>query len=405
MSFVPFVAVLASTRPMSRFPLATLILLLLCQLVVVAQQTNPVDRKVANPMTDTPNVNPLNTDQPVQRRPPQRGAVQGVSTDKIDVESTKQSASGPENARIVLYEGNVDVRIGTYRVQADKVTVYEAENRLVAEGSVVFDQADQQRITGSRADWNYRTKTGYFLDSTGFTNQTQDGTRVYFTADRVEKISLDTIVAINVQITACDEDVPKWSFHASKATIKTGDRVRVYAPKLKLKNIPVFYLPYASVSIKPRDRASGFLTPTFGGSGAKGARLSTAYYQTLGRSADFTFRSDIYTQRGLGFGGDLRTRANSRSYLNTGFYTVKDRIFGPEADAAHPDQPGGDRRRGAPRARRRSVDRAHPQSGDAIEHRGRSCDVRRGIAHNASRAADGRALSDDGRRGHDQRTL
>lgn len=69
-------------------------------------------------------------------------------------------------------------------------------------------------------------------------------------------------------------------------------------------------------------------------------RLSTAYYQTLGRSADFTFRSDIYTQRGLGFGGDLRTRANSRSYLNFGFYAVKDRIFGPKADATHPDQGG-----------------------------------------------------------------
>src|SRR5215208_7526083 len=211
---------------------------------------------------------------------------------------------------------------------------------LVAEGSVVFDQGDQQRITGSRGEWNYRTKTGYFVNSTGYTNQTQDGTRVYFTADRVEKVSLDTIVATNVQVTACDEDVPKWSFHASKARIKTGDRVYVYSPKLKLKNMPVFYLPYASVSIKPRDRASGFLTPTFGGSGAKGVRLSTAYYQTLGRSADFTFRSDVYTQRGLGFGGDLRTRANSRSYLNFGFYTVKDRIFGPAADDAHPDQGG-----------------------------------------------------------------
>jgi LPS-assembly protein len=134
--------------------------------------------------------------------------------------------------------------------------------------------------------------------------------------------------------------VPKWSFHASKARIKTGDRVRVYSPKLRLKDVPVFYLPYASVSLKPRDRASGFLTPTLGGSGAKGLRLSTAYYQTLGRSADFTFRSDIYTQRGLGFGGDLRTRANSRSYLNFGFYAVKDRIFGPAEDDAHPDQGG-----------------------------------------------------------------
>ena len=324
---------------MMRYPLATLILLFVCQFAF-AQQTNPVDRKVANPMTDTPSVNPLNTDEPVRRRPTSQGAVQGTPTDQLAVESAKQSASGPDNARVFLYEGNVDARIGTYRLQADKVTVYEAQNRIVAEGSVVFDQADQQRITGSRADWNYRTKTGYFENSTGFTNQTQDGTRVYFTADRVEKISLDTIVAINVQVTACDEDVPKWSFHARKATIKTGDRVRVYSPSMKLKNIPVFYLPYASVSIKPRDRASGFLTPTFGGSGAKGARLSTAYYQTLGRSADFTFRSDIYTQRGLGFGGDLRTRANSRSYLNVGFYAVKDRIFGPTADAAHPDQGG-----------------------------------------------------------------
>ena len=324
---------------MTRFFLGTIILIVACQ-VVFAQQTNPVDRKVANPMTDTPNVNPLNTDQPTQRRQPTQGAVQGTRTDQITVEAAKQSASGPENARVVVYEGNVDIRIGTYRLQADKVTVYEAENRVVAEGSVVFDQADQQRITGSRGEWNYRTKTGYFVDSTGFTNQTQDGTRIYFTADRVEKISLDTIVATNVQVTACDEDVPKWSFHASKTRIKTGDRVYVYGPKLKLKDIPVFFLPYASVSIKPRDRASGFLTPTFGGSGAKGVRLSTAYYQTLGRSADVTLRNDIYTQRGLGFGADLRTRANSRSYLNVGFYAVKDRIFGHSADAAHPDQGG-----------------------------------------------------------------
>ena len=123
-------------------------------------------------------------------------------------------------------------------------------------------------------------------------------------------------------------------------TIKTGDRVRVYSPSVRIKDVPVFYLPYASVSIKQRDRASGFLTPTFGGSGEKGFRLSSAYYQTLGRSADVTLRNDIYTQRGIGIGADLRTRANSRSYFNLGFYTVNDRTLGPNADAAHPDQGG-----------------------------------------------------------------
>jgi LPS-assembly protein len=322
-----------------RLLLVSLIIAVVCH-ASYSQQTNPVDRKVTNPMTDTPNVNPLNPDQSVQQPTRRPSAVQGVASDQLQVDATKQTVSGPDNARVAVYEGNVDIRIGTYRLQADKVTVYEAENRVLAEGSVVFDQADMQRITGSRAEWNYRTKTGYFIDSTGYTNQTQDGTRLYFTADRIEKISLDTIVATNVQVTACDEDIPKWSFHAGKARIKTGDRVRLYSPQIKVKRVPVFYLPYASVSIKHRDRASGFLTPTLGGSGSKGFRLSNAYYLTLGRSADFTFRGDIYTQRGYGIGGDLRTRANSRSFFNTGFYAVNDRVFGPKEDAEHPDQGG-----------------------------------------------------------------
>ncbi|MGI8835574.1 MAG: LPS-assembly protein LptD [Pyrinomonadaceae bacterium] len=308
--------------------------------LLVAQQTNPVDRQVTNPMTDTPNVNPITQDQPVRpRRPAVQGEI-GEATDLLKVDAGTQTVSGPTAARIFVYEGNVDARIGTYRLQADKVIVYEATNKVIAEGNVVFDQGDQQRITGSRAEWNYKSKTGSFVDSTGYTNQTQDGTRIYFTADRVDKVSLDTIIATNVQVTACDEDVPKWSFHAKRVKIKTGDRVRIYHPDLRVKKIPIFYLPYASISLKPRDRESGFLTPTFSGSGPKGFRLSTAYYQTLGRSADVTLRSDIYTKRGYGIGADLRTRANSRSYFNAGFYFVKDRALGPKEDANHPDQGG-----------------------------------------------------------------
>ncbi len=316
-------------------------LLALASIVVspaLAQQTNPVDRKVTNPITDTPNVNPLTQDQPIRPRL-QAKSEAAQASDELKVDAGKQTVSGPENARVFVYEGNVDARIGTYRLQADKVTVYENTNKVIAEGNVVFDQGDLQRITGSRAEWNYRTKTGFFIDSTGFTNQTDDGTRIYFTADRIEKVSLDTLIAINAQITACDEDVPKWSFHAKRAKIVTGDRVRIYSPNLRLKNFPILYSPYLSVSLK-RDRASGFLTPTFSGSGKKGFRISNAYYQTLGRSADITLRNDIFTGRGIGVGADLRTRANSRSYFNMGFYAVKDRIFGAKESPQDPDQGG-----------------------------------------------------------------
>jgi LPS-assembly protein len=305
-----------------------------------AQQTNPVDRQVTNPITDTPNVNPLTQEQPIRQKLPAQKTEGAQSTEELTVNAGKQTVTGPKEALVSVYEGNVDARIGTFRLQADKVTVYEASNRVVAEGNVVFDQGDVQRITGSRAEWNYRTKTGFFINSTGFTNQTQDGTVIYFTADSVERVSYDTIVVINAEITACEDNVPKWSFKTKRAEIKTGDRVRLKGPTFRVKGVPVIYLPYASISLKRRDRASGFLTPTFSGSGNKGFRLSTAYYQTLGRSADATLRSDLYTGRGIGLGLDVRTRANSRSFLNFGFYAVKDRIFGSSESAQNPNQGG-----------------------------------------------------------------
>jgi LPS-assembly protein len=304
-----------------------------------AQGTNPVDRKVSNPITDTPNVNPLQQDRPVRPTPP--GKMPTVQPgDTLTVTCRTETFSGPKEARVSVCEGNVDARIGTYRLQADKITVYDATNKVVAEGNVVFDQGEQQRITGSSAEWNYRTKTGFFINSTGYTNQTQDGTRMYFTADRVERISLDTIVVTNGEITACDEEVPKWSFRTKKARIKTGDKVKLSSSTFRIKKVPIVYAPFASLSLKHNDRQSGFLTPTFSASGEKGFRISQAYYQTLGRSADFTLRGDLFSKRGLGIGGDLRTRANSRSFFNLGFYVVKDRIFGPKEDADHPDQGG-----------------------------------------------------------------
>jgi LPS-assembly protein len=305
-----------------------------------AQEPNPVARKVENPITDTPNVNPLQQDQAIRPRKRTAAGMPGVAGEDLMVDAAKQTVSGEKGAHVFLYEGNVDVHVGIYRLQADKLTYYEATQKLVAEGNVVFDQGELQRITGTSAEFNARTKLGFFVNSTGFTNQTEDGTVVYFTADRAEKVAPNRVVITNGTVTACDEETPKWSFTAKRAEITLNDRVRASRPAFRIKGVPVLPLPFVSVSIKKHDRASGFLTPTFGGSGKKGFRLSNAYYQTLGRSADVTFRNDIFTARGLGVGADVRTRANSRSFLYFGFYTVKDRIFGAKADATHPDQGG-----------------------------------------------------------------
>lgn len=317
--------------------------LVLCLSVVHAfgQQTNPVERQVANPITDTPNINPVSAEQNITAPKKRPGSITPEGGDgEVVVYSERQTVEGEEGKRIIVYTGNVDVRYGIYRMQADKVTLYEAEDKMDAVGSVIFDQGDDQRITGARAVWNLRTKLGTFEDSTGFTNQTNDGTVLYFTADRVERVSLTEFVVTNGKFTSCDEATPTWSFTADEACISVDDRVKLKNARFRLKNIPIIPIPFASIPIKERDRASGFLTPAIGYSRNKGARLSAAYYLTLGKSADATFRTDVYTSRGVGYGMDVRTRANSRSYFNFGFYAVKDRIFGKKASEQYPDQGG-----------------------------------------------------------------
>lgn len=318
------------------------IILLLGSPTVLAQDTNPVDKEVANPLTDTPNINPIAPEQKITTvlKQEETGFQPEGGGDELIVYSNNQSGSGEEGKRVVAHEGNVDVRYGVYRLQADKITLYEETNLIVAEGNVVFDQGEDQRITGSNGTWNYRTKLGNFENSTGYTNQTDDGTVLYFTADKVERTGLKEIVVENAEFTACEDAIPKWSFTAKTAKVIAGDKIKLTRPRFRIKNFPILALPYLSLPIKKRDRSSGFLTPSFGYSGNKGLRVAGAYYQTLGRSVDATVRADIFTSRGVGWGVDVRTRANSRSFFNFGIYGVIDRVLGKNASDSTPDQGG-----------------------------------------------------------------
>lgn len=309
---------------------------------VNAQNTNPVERQVANPITDTPNINPIAAQDDISAPKTKKTTSfeQEGGDGEVVVYSDSQTVEEKDGKRVLSHTGNVDLRFGIYRMQADKLTINEADNSVEAEGSVVFDQGDDQRITGSKGVWNYKTKLGSFEESTGFTNQTNDGTVIYFTADKVERTGLEEVKITNGQFTACEDAVPQWSFSAEEAVIRANDKVKLKSAKFKVLNRTLIPVPFASIPLREDDRSSGFLTPTFGFSPNKGARLTGAYYQTLGRSADVTVRGDLYSSRGLGLGMDFRTRANSRSYFDFGFYLVKDRILGANASLETPDQGG-----------------------------------------------------------------
>lgn len=268
-----------------------------------------------------------------------------------DKETANQPANKPANGRtlpgeevvftsdrqgkdgdLFLYEGYVNVTLGIYRLQADRATYNAVTSDVVAEGNVIFDEGADQRVTARRAEINLSASRGTFWETTGFTNRTQTGEYIYFTAERVIKSGPGTYELFDAQVTACEDVAPKWSFRTRRAELQMGDRLLLNGAVFTVRNFPVFVLPYAWIPSTRTGRKSGFLLPQTGSSNQKGRTLKTAYYQTLGQSADITFRNDIYTARGLGFGGEFRAQTDDKSYMRLGVFTVKDRIFGPEGE-------------------------------------------------------------------------
>lgn len=247
----------------------------------------------------------------------------------VEVIADKQSKNGD----LEIYEGYVNATQGEMRLQADHVTFNSTTHDMVAEGNVIFDQGADQRVTARRAEINWLTKKGIFWDTTGFTNRTQTGDYVFYTAARVEKTGPDTYELYDADVTACEDVIPKWSFKTKRAELKMGDRVVMRNAVFHVRTLPAFVFPYLWIPATRKERKSGFLLPSTGNSNQKGRTLKLAYYQTLGQSADITFRGDVYTQRGLGMGAEFRAQTDEKSYLRLGVFSVKDRLFGPPGES------------------------------------------------------------------------
>ncbi|MFM8393245.1 MAG: LPS-assembly protein LptD [Acidobacteriota bacterium] len=241
----------------------------------------------------------------------------------VVIDADQQNAQGS----IVTAAGNVQVVYADILLIADLVTYDRDSGEIRAEGNVFFEQQGQ-RLTGQRLEMNARTRLGTIYTVTAFTNRTPDGSMLIVDAAEAVRTGERTFALRQAILTACQEARPKWSLKASRATIELDERARIYNALLRIKKVPVFYLPYASISISRKDRSSGFLLPGSGSSTLKGRTLNLAYYQTLGRSADILIRTDIFSKRGIGLGYDFRARTNDTSRVNFGSFLVFDRLFG-----------------------------------------------------------------------------
>lgn len=135
----------------------------------------------------------------------------------------------------------------------------------------------------------------------------QDGTtQALLTGNHLARAGNDwTIEALELVPCECDFKDPSWSITSSSATVDTDDdRVSITNPVVRIKGIPVLWLPWLSLPLT--DRQSGLLFPKPNYSALNGFQLEQPLYLTLGRSADVTFTPGFFTG-GVGSYGTAST--------------------------------------------------------------------------------------------------
>ncbi|WP_141046364.1 LPS-assembly protein LptD [Aliarcobacter cryaerophilus] len=132
----------------------------------------------------------------------------------------------------------------------------------------------------------------------------------------------DLITLENSILSSCDCIDPIWSIRSSSSDYDTEAMwMNTYNPRLYIKNVPVFYLPYFGF---PTDttRRTGLLLPTIGYSSSEGFLYSQPIFIAPADNYDIELIPQIRTQRGYGSYANFRYADSPDSMLNlkTGYF-------------------------------------------------------------------------------------
>jgi len=246
---------------------------------------------------------------------------------------------------------------GPWTMTADRVVAYNSPQAVTAEGRVVLqNQADpkatplvvradmikyQSDITLLIASGNVslQEKSGWISAESAVINlQSQTGTlrstsifmadqELSFIGDTVEKTGEARYRFTDATVTSCRQErdkSPAWSILCSKADVTIDGMAYLKNATLRIRKIPVFYMPYLVLPAKTT-RQTGFLFPEISSSSRDGTGLITPFFINLSPSSDITLYPGYLAERGMFGGLEIRHVVSGQSQATLAANYLHDR--------------------------------------------------------------------------------
>jgi LPS-assembly protein len=263
-----------------------------------------------------------------------------------DLSSKQQRRQGD----LYIADGDVDLRYGDSRLQADHLEYNDKTSETIARGHVIYDY-ENQHLEADEVHYNVSTGRGRFRAVRGTIrierrpNPTLllSDNPLYFEAQEVERFPGDVYLVRHSWITICDPEHPKWQFYAGHARIRLDKSVALVNANFRLFRVPLIWLPYATAPAGRKVRQSGFLIPDLGQSSRKGFILGDAFYWAPTSWLDTTVGAQYLSRRGASERGELRAKPFENTSISYSYFGVDDRGLKDSTGVRQPQ--GGEQQR------------------------------------------------------------
>ncbi len=196
--------------------------------------------------------------------------------------------------------GNVRVRQGDRRIEADDVEYDAASSSFKVRGSVRYEDP-VLRARGGSGDYSQTGGANFEGAEFELPERPARGSaqRMQLTPDGVVRLE-------EVTFSTCPAEEPDWRIHARSIELDTRNRNGTGRnAAIEFKGVPILYLPWISFPIGSQ-RKTGFLFPSLGYTTRSGLQFAVPWYWNIAPNQDLTFVPSWYGKRGVDLAGDFR---------------------------------------------------------------------------------------------------
>jgi LPS-assembly protein len=249
---------------------------------------------------------------------------------------TKEYQGKSERVLVLTGADAIPVRIDCDQAQfqAEYIEIYQDRHLVIATRNVLFVSATN-RISADRMEFDTQTKTGVFYNAFGTASLGERVERSFFGTQEpdamfrgreIHKIGPKKYKIVDGAFTSCVQPTPRWEMVTGSATFVLDDYALLKNTVLRVKGVPLMYMPIFYYPIQEDDRSTGFLMPTYGTSTVRGQSLSNYFFWAINRSQDATLEHDWFSKSGQAVAGEYRyvLGPGSQGRTNISFLDEKD---------------------------------------------------------------------------------